>query len=120
MEFLTWSIAFLGAPILPLTILQYLWKSNVINDKDYLLWGGIPLHYLISCGLIVFFTFLRSLFEPIPQGAYLNTFINYTMVYAVILIGAVVIDLTQTATANKNLKKIQASLSKSNQIKTGG
>jgi len=114
MGFLVWSILLLSAPVLPLAVFQYLWKSNVISDKDYLLWGGIPLHYIISSGLIMLFTFIRSLFEPLPQGSYLNALINYTVVYAIILIGAVVIDLAQTATANDNLKKIQARLNNSN------
>jgi len=109
-EFLIWNVVSLGAPILPLVVFQYLWKSNYINDKDYLLWAGIPTHYLISCGLILFSTFIRSLFEPLIQRAYIVSFINYTLVYAIVLIGAIVIDLMQTATANGNLRKIQTRL----------
>jgi len=110
-EFLLWSILNLSAPIMPIWIFQFLWKSNVIKDKDYLFWASIPLHYLISIGLILLYTFLRSFFESWTHeiSVYLMTFINFTMVYVIIILGAIMIDLFQTSTANKNLRMIQDS-----------
>jgi len=114
---LTWGIISLLAPVLPIVLFQHLWKSDVISDKDYLLWCGIPIHYLISSGLTLFFMFLRGFFEPLPQGVYLSTFLQYTVAYTIILVGAAVVDLMQTSAANKNLRKIQVALSKNNSQK---
>ncbi|MCL2843454.1 MAG: hypothetical protein FWE28_08355 [Oscillospiraceae bacterium] len=114
MGMLIWSLVALVAPILPIALFQYLWKSDFISDKDYLFWGAIPSHYIISCGLTLLFTFIRSFFELLPQNFYLVAFINYTAIYLIILIGAVVVDLTQTANANDNLRKIQTHLSNTN------
>jgi len=110
-KFLLWSVLNLSAPIMPITIFQHLWKSNFINDKDYLFLASVPLHYLISLGLILFYTFIRGFFEPWTHeiNVYIMSFINYTAVYIIIVIGAIVIDLVQTSTANKNLRIIQAS-----------
>jgi len=116
MEFLLWSFLNLSAPIIPIALFQFLWKSNYIRDKDYLFWACIPLHYLISIGLIMVFTFIRTFFEPWTHefNVYLMTFINYTAVYIIIITGAIVIDLVQTSTANRNLSIIQASQRKTN------
>ena len=104
---LVWLIVYVSAPILPIAIFQRLRNSNFIDDKNYLFWGAIPLHYIVSCGLTLLFTFVRSFFESLPQSIYLVVFINYTIIYVIILISAVIIDITQTATANSNLRKIQ-------------
>jgi len=110
-RFLLWAFLNLSAPVMPIALFQYLWKSNFISDKDYLFWAGIPIHYLISLGLIIFYTSIRSFFEAWTHdiNTYFMTFINYTAGYIIIMIGAVVIDLFQTSTANKNLRIIQAS-----------
>ena len=106
---LIWAILSLAAPVLPMSLFQYLWKSDIVSDKDYLLWFGIPSHYIISSGLQLLFMFIRGFFEPLPQGIYLGVFIQYTVVYIITIIGAVAVDLMKTATANKNLRKIQES-----------
>jgi len=111
-SFFIWSMIFLTAPILPIEILKRLWKSDYINDRDYLFWAGIPMYFVMSCGLALFYTFLQSLFEPLPPNAYFYTFINYTTLFVIITIGAIVIDLMLTARDNKNLKKIQAKINK--------
>jgi len=111
-EFLIWNFVFISAPLLPLAIFKHLWRSNYIHERDYLLWISIPLHYLISCGLTLFFIFLQSIFTPLPQGIYLAAIANYTIMYIIIVTGAAVIDLMQTSTANRNLRTIQASQSK--------
>ena len=104
---LIWGLLSIAAPVLPLALFQYLEKSDIISDKYNSLWFGIPMHYIISSGLQLFFMYLRGFFEPLPQGVYRGTLRQYTMVYIIILIGAAVIDLIQTATANKSLRKIQ-------------
>ena len=108
-EFVIWLSVFLSAPLLPLSVFKYLWKYNYIGEKDYLFWAGIPLQYLISCGLIMFYTFIQGFFEPQRQGIYLFRFTMYTIMFVVLTIGAIVIDLIQTATDNENLRKIHAS-----------
>jgi len=107
-EYVIWTAVFLSAPILPLAVFQRLWKSNYISEKDYLFWLSIPLHYLVSCALILLFTFIQRFFLPLPISIYLLRFVYYTAGYIVIMIGAIIIDLMQTASSNKNLRKIQA------------
>ena len=92
-EFVSWNFFYLTAPVLPLAIFQHLWESGRIKESDYLLWTGILLHFVISCGLILLYTFVRSFFEPLPQNIYVITVLNYIVGYAVIFCGAVVIDL---------------------------
>jgi len=106
------SSVYLIAPILPLTVFHRLWKSSYIAERDYLLFINIPLHYLFSSVLTVLFTFLMGLFRllPLTPAAYISALITFTGMYALVILGAIVIDLLQTAKANGNLKKIQASL----------
>jgi len=104
---LIWHVIFISAPLLPLAIFQYLWRSNYIGERDYLFWVSIPLHYLISCGITLLYLFIRSFFVPLTQRIYLVVLINYSIMYIIILAGAVIIDLLQTAKANRNLRKIQ-------------
>jgi len=109
-----WILIYLTAPVLPLAIFQHLWEAKRIEEKDYLFWTGISLHFAISCALILLITFIHGFFEPLPQGAYIVHVINYAVGYAVILLGAVVVELLQTANLNKNLRKIQASHRRTN------
>ena len=106
-EFIFWSSAFYSAPILTSAIFKQLWKSNYIAEKDFLYWLDIPLHYLATCGLIMFYTFIQGFFHSLPQRIYLIRFIYSTVFYVTITIGAIVIDLIQTGIANDNLRKIQ-------------
>jgi hypothetical protein len=106
-EFLLWNFVFISAPLLPLGVFKHLWKSNRIHERDYIFWVSVPLHYLISCGLTALFVFIQGLFMPLSQGVYFIALVNYTIMYAIILIGAAAIDLLQTSAANRNLKKIQ-------------
>ena len=98
-----------SAPIPPFVVLQRLWKPDFIGEKDYLLWTGAFLHYVVSCGLILLFTFIRGLFEPFPQGFYFTRIAEYTFVYVIICGFAIIADLMNTAKLNKNLRRIQKS-----------
>lgn len=111
-EYVFSNIAQIGAPIVTASALQRLWKLKYFAERDYLLWVGLVLHYLISLGLILFFTFLHGMFReiPLPQGIYLFRLRDYTLLYAIIVVGAIVVDLMRTATDNKNLRKIQSKL----------
>ena len=103
-----WDFIFLSAPIIPIAIFKHLWQSGVISKNEYLFWGSIPVFYLMSFGLTMLYTFLQGLFSPMTPN-YFMTFINYTIMFAAVLFGAIIIDLVQTAKANDNLKKIHAS-----------
>jgi len=105
--FVVSNIFYVSAPVLIFAIFQYLWKSDYIAERDYLLWVGIPLHYLLSLGLILFFTFIHGLFEPLAQGIYLFRFRDFTALYIIGTIGAIAIDFIRTAKDNKNLRKVQ-------------
>jgi len=111
-SFFIWSFVFITTPILPIEIIKRLWKSKYINDRDYLFWADVPMYFVMTCGLALFYTFLQGLFEPLPSNVYLNTIINFTSLFVIITIGAIVIDLVKTARDNKNLKKIQSKINK--------
>ena len=108
-EFLVWSIAFYSAPLLPLSVFIYLWHLNDVGVNDYIFWLSILLHYVISGGLLMFYRFIQGFFISISPSTYWTTLRHYTIIYIIVLIGAVVNDLIQTSAANKNLRKIQAS-----------
>jgi len=107
-DFVVWVCVFLIAPILPLALLKRLWKSTYIAEKNQLYLGSLLLHYLISCGLMMFFTFMQGFFEPLQEGLYLFRFVMYTAIYVVTIIGAIIIDLARTANDNENLRKLHA------------
>jgi len=100
-----WDFIFLGAIILPHTI----WKSDYIQKKEYPFWIDITAFYLTALGLVMFATFVQGFFDDLPDRSYFYTFINFTTMFFIVLVGAVVVDFMKTATANKNLKKIQIS-----------
>lgn len=104
-----WRMTWLSAPVLPLTILQYLWEADYITEDRYLLWISIPVHFALSAGLLLLYVFIWGRFYPLLRGAYIETLLTYGMGYAIIIIGAMVVDAIQVSTTNKNLKKIQAS-----------
>ena len=103
------TAVFLSAPLLPLSICKHLLKANYITERDYLFWIGIPIHYFVSAGITMFYSLIWSIFEQIPPIVFLTTLIEFTVMYAIVIGGAVVVDFCQTSTANKNLRKIQAS-----------
>lgn len=102
-----WTFALLSAPILPFAVLQRLWKSEFIGEKDYLLWTGVVFHYVFTCALIVLFTFIRSRFEPLPPSFYITRLGEATFLYILISLLATIVDFAQTTKLNKNLRKIQ-------------
>jgi len=105
---LIWGFLSLGAVVLPISLVQYLYKSDIISEENILLRAIFPFHYVASSVLQMFLIFLRSFFEPLPQGIYLVALTQYTVSYVIIVIGAVIVNLIQTARDNKNLRKIQA------------
>jgi len=104
-----WRTIWLSATLLPLALFQYLWKSHYIDERSYYFWVGIPMHYLISGGLLLLYLFIWGFFEHLTPNAYLITLANYTVGYMIVMGGAAVIHFMQTSRANKNLRKIQAS-----------
>jgi len=104
---LIWSTVYISAPLLPLAIIQHLLRSGYMEERDYLLWISAPVHYLISAGLTVFYVFIQGLFMPLPERMFIFALVNYTIMYIIIVTGAIIIDLLQTARVNKNLRKIQ-------------
>jgi len=107
-EFVVWSAIFYSMPVLSIALFRYLWKLDFIDEKKYTLWIAMPMHYLLSLGLVLFATFVQGFFESISLGLYIFRFVIFTAMYIAIVIGAVVIDLVQTANDNSNLRRIQA------------
>ena len=95
------------APILPLIIFNYFEKLSV--------WALFPIHYAISCAAAMLYIFVQSFIWEIHNNAYIDIFRSYTMMYIIVVAGAMIIDLCRTAKANRYLKKIN----KKNAIKKG-
>lgn len=116
-ELLMWHFTFLSAPLLPLTLFKYLWQSNYIDEKKYLFLIGIPIHYLLSAGLTILLLFVQGIFfGPFPLRLHLINLLNYTVVYGLVIAGAMIIDFMQTSKANKNLRIIQESIKKERNV----
>jgi hypothetical protein len=99
-----------ATPIVTWTMFDYVPILKHLNDDTCSPWISIPVHFIFSSSVLMLFVFVRGLFLPWPPNAYWDMFFSYMNGYVVIVSGAIVIDLYKTATANKNLKKIQASL----------
>ncbi|MCL1863826.1 MAG: hypothetical protein FWF78_09705 [Defluviitaleaceae bacterium] len=106
---LVWMFVFLSAPLLPLWVFKRLWQSDRIPENSYIFWISIPAHYVISSGLTLIFVFIQGIFEPLPRIVYLYSLIQYTIMYAIVIVSAVIIDLMQTSKVNRNLQIIQKS-----------
>ncbi|MCL2285711.1 MAG: hypothetical protein FWC32_05025 [Firmicutes bacterium] len=107
LRFVIVNLVFLSAPVIPLAAAQHLLNKKRISENSYYFWVGIPIHYFVSCGLLTFYLSLFHLFQPGTIRAYVNTVINFSVGYAAIGLGAAAIDLIQTASANKHLRKIR-------------
>lgn len=101
------NIVYLSVPVIPLAVAQHLLNKKRISEEKYCFWVGIPMHYFVSCGILVVFLSIHHMFRPVSFRAYVESIIGYTFAYVVIILGAAVIDLIQTASANRQLKKIR-------------
>ena len=109
-----WIISFFGMPMLPLSVCQRLWKNNHISEETYIFWTGIPMHFLVSAALINITLFIGGLFvDYFSVSDQIFTFLQYTIVYIAVILGAVVIAFVQTAKVNRSLKKIQEKINRS-------
>ena len=86
---------------LPLGLFKYFEKLSM--------WAIFPIHYIVSSGLVMLYVYICGFFETLHPDAYRDMFRSVAIMYAIIVIGALIIDLTRTAGANKDLKKIQSS-----------
>jgi len=86
-------------PVLPLIAFRF------INEK-YSIWAVLPVHYIICSGLVMLYVFVLGLFAELHPDAYIDMFRSFSMIYALVIIGTLIIDLYQTAKANKNLRAI--------------
>jgi len=97
---------FTGAPITALAIPRFLLQINYINEKSYNFLDSILMHYIISCILLIIFIFILRIFIYLPQTPHSDTLIFFTIGYIAVTVASMIICWIQTATANKNLKKI--------------
>lgn len=104
------------APIVPFFIFEYVPMPSPINDDTYSIWVSAPLHYLVSSGVILLALFIWGRFESVETNMYWQSIFSYTQTYVMIIVVVVFIDIIQTSTTNKNLRKIQRSQRKANKI----
>ena len=85
----------------PLSLFKYFEKLSV--------WVILPIHYTVCCILSLLYTYIHGFYRELHPDAYLDMFRSVTIMYVVFVIGALIIDLTRTTIANKELNKIQSS-----------
>lgn len=100
-----------AAPVVTLMLFTHVPFLRFLNDDDCSPWVSIPVHYVISCVLVIL-TFLaldavRSLDAQVSE--YVSLIGVYTQGYIVVVLVAAVIEIFQTETVNGNLKKIRKS-----------
>lgn len=86
--------------IIPLQLFKYFEKLSM--------WAIFPIHYIVSCVLAELYVYVCSFYQELHHDAYRDIFRSVTMLYIVLIIGALIIDLSRTARANRALKKIQS------------
>jgi hypothetical protein len=107
-----------GVPMVVLLLIRRVPFLSRFNDDDCSPWVSVPVHFVLSCVLLLLagfaLTVIRS--EPVPFGEYLRMLGTFAQGYIVVVIAAAVIEILKIESVNKNLKKIQENQNK----KTGG
>ena len=87
--------------VLPLIVFKHFEKLSML--------AILSIYYVVCCGLAELYVFIagKILYELHPD-AYRDIFRSVTIMFLAIVVGALAIDLTRTAIANKELKKIQS------------
>ena len=98
---------FCAAPILTIMLFTAIPPLRRLESDDASLWVAIPIHFAVSCGMLLGAIFVWGLIESLPNVVYLNVILSYIQGYVTIVLGAIVIDVFKTSNANKNLKKLQ-------------
>ena len=113
LEFVISNFIIVSAPILPLAVLDFLLR-HYIDEEHFIAKIAIYIHYPISLGLLLLFTFFFNLINSVPSelSMLVRVAVNYTIVYIGIVAGAMLIAFMQTSTANKQLKSIHESQNK--------
>jgi len=99
------------APVMTIVMFSKLPFLKKFDEKDSSPWIIVPLHYVISCALLLLVGFaittVRSEFASLSD--YFALVSVFTQGYVVVVILAILFDITKMEKVNKNLKKIQES-----------
>jgi len=111
LTFVISNIAIVGAPVLPLAILDFLLTQNYIDENSFWVRNAIYIHYPVSLGLLLSYFTVIEIFNshPITFSIFIRIIVQYTVVYIYIVLSAMVIVAIQASNANKELKIIHAS-----------
>ena len=83
----------------PLSLFKHFEKLSI--------WAIFPIWYVACCVLAELYVYVSGFYMELHPNAYHDIFRAVTIMFVAIMIGALIIDLTRTAIANKELKKIQ-------------
>ena len=97
---------FCATPIVTMVLFAKIPPLQWLESDDTSLWVAIPIHFAVSCGLLLGAIFVWGLIDPLPNLVYWNVTLTYIQGYVTIVVGAVVIDILKTSNANKNLRKL--------------
>ena len=101
-----------GVPFLVFTLFRNVPFLKRFDGDDCSPWISVPVHYIISCLLLLVIYFTFAIIRSIPAVAsdYLGLLGMYTRGYVIVVLLAVTVQVYKVEKVNKNLKKIQESL----------
>ena len=102
-------------PILSSMVLNLKPISKRLDESVYGVVIGLILLFIVSIGMVILASFVGSLFIPLPYDiswgmATRDSVISFIQGFAFMLLGAKIIDIRRTLTANNDLRTIQKSL----------
>ena len=105
-----------GAPIVTLILFKRVPLLKYFDDDECSPWISVPVHYVLSCVLLLLVGFVITIIRtaPAPLADYLSLVGVYTQGYIIMVILAVVIEVTKMEGVNKNIKIIQDSQKRKN------
>jgi|GEM_PF-7016657 len=106
------NAAYCLAPVIPLIVLNRGAIGKKLDAAEHGLLIGLITHFITSCALNIFFTWIIIQIFTIGEGISYWAVIRgglggYIRIYILISIGAIIIDFYNTARANRSLRAIQ-------------
>jgi len=98
---------FCAVPVVTIVLFDIIPLLRPLNDDNCSLWISIPVHFVISCGLLLLAILAWGVLGSSFSGIFWGVIVTYMQGYTVIILGAIIIDVWKTKKANNQLKKIQ-------------
>ena len=98
-----------AAPVVALIFFRRVPLLQYFNDDDCSPWVSVPVHYIISCALLMLVGFVLTIVrsEPAALIDYLSLIAVYTQGYVIVVLVAIVSEFAKIGNLNSSLRKIQ-------------